>query len=588
MNDFVVLVKEKRGFLIAGAVFSALASILLIVPFILIFEIIKLSLLSSSIESSKITELFGFALVALLLRYVFAFLGSFCCHKTAFGLTYSIRMRLTEHIGKLPMGFWSDKGTSQVLKVVQDDVETIEEYIGHQVPDGVSAFVLPFATIIYLFTVDWRVAIFTSIPLVVVLILLRLTTKGFLTGQDRKAMTQNYHKAISKMNLGMFEFVRGMAVIKIFNITADTFQKLKNSIMDYKEIVTLWQKGVAPYRALIASVVLSGGLFILPVSLHFLQNGSIEPIAILFFMLLGTGCFAGLLKVLMVWTRMEFIKVGIKRINTILTIEQLSEPDVPLVPENYDIKLKDVVFQYEKHGPTVLSDINMTMPHGSFTAFVGPSGAGKTTLVNLIARMWDVKQGSIAIGGKTLQEIGTKGVSKIVGTVFQDVYILTDTVANNISMGKKVSRTEIEQAAKAAACHNFIMKLPKGYDTVIGDGGETHLSGGEKQRISLARVLLKNPPVILLDEATSYADAENERQMQEAFSRLMKNKTVIVIAHRLATIVNADQIYVIDKGRVVENGVHHELLQKRGLYSRMWAARVEAESWGLKEACRND
>jgi ATP-binding cassette subfamily B protein len=226
----------------------------------------------------------------------------------------------------------------------------------------------------------------------------------------------------------------------------------------------------------------------------------------------------------------------------------------------------------------------MRLPEGSFNAFVGPSGSGKTTLVNLIARMWDVTDGSISIGGIPLKEIGSSAISDIVGTVFQDVQMLTDTVEANIRMNHAgASRDEIEAAAKAAACHRFIMELPYGYETVIGDGGEVHLSGGERQRIALARVILKNPPIILLDEATAYADAENETLMQEAFSRLMHHKTIIVIAHRLSTIVKADNIFVIEKGQVVERGRHQELLTHKGLYETMWTAHTRAKEWNMTQ-----
>jgi ATP-binding cassette subfamily B protein IrtA len=588
MKLLLNLIKGKKIPVIICVALAALGSLLFIVPFALIFKIIEYYLqFGSGAPAGPVLRWLGIAFGALLLRYMLIVSSLIFSHIAAFDLLYRIRSRLTKHIGTLPMGFWSKKNSGQVLKIVQDDVEAIESFVAHYLPDVAAAVTVPLVTLAYLFTVDWRLAAATTIPLPVTVILVYMMWNGLLTGQNRKELAQKYHQAIEKMHGTMHEFVQGMPVVKAFNLTVDSFHKLKDSVLAYRELVITWSKGVSPYRALIAAVVLGGGLFILPLGIYLLESGKAGVSTIILFLLLGTGCFTGLLKLIMVVTRMELIIAGIKRIQEILSAASLVEPEIPKIPERFGIDLQKVGFRYSEQGPDIFNNITINLPEGSFTALVGPSGAGKTTLINLIARMWEVTDGSIAIGGVPLQEMGTKGISEIVGTVFQDVQMLTDTVKANIRMGQAdASQEAIEAAAKAAACHDFIMKLPHGYDTVIGDGGEVHLSGGEKQRIALARVFLKNTPVILLDEATSYADAENETLMQEAFGRLMPNKTVIVIAHRLSTVVRADQILVIDQGRVAECGTHQELLALKGIYQKMWDAHTQAREWRLvqKEA----
>lgn len=588
MKALYNLIKDKKTHIIICVILSVLGSLFLIVPFVLIFKIVDYFLqYGTNVDIEPILKWLGIAFGALVLRYLLIVTSFIFSHIAAFDLLYRIRLRITKHVGTLPMGFWGKKNSGQMLKIVQEDVESIEGFVAHHFPDAAAGISLPLVTLGYLFTIDWRLALTATIPLPITMILIYMMINGKMTGQDRKELTKKYHIAIEKMHSTMLEFVNGMPVVKVFNLKVDSLKKLKESVINYFEIVVTWSKGISPYRALVSTFILGGGLFILPMGIYLLQAGEVNVSTIILFILLGTGCFTGLLKAIMIITQMEFVNGGIKRINEVLSVKPLYEPEVPKIPENYNVKLNHVGFRYEEEGCEILKDININLPQGSFTALVGPSGAGKTTIINLIARMWEVTQGVISIGGIPMKDMGTKGVSETIGTVFQDVQMLTDTVKANICMGKKdVSSKQIEDAAKASACHDFIMRLPNGYDTIIGDGGDIHLSGGEKQRIALARVILKDTPIILLDEATAYADAENETLMQEAFSRLMINKTVIVIAHRLSTIVEADKICVINDGKLVEEGTHNQLLELNGLYKKMWEAHTSAREWNLvdKEA----
>ena len=585
MKALINLVKEKKVPLSISAGLAALSSLFLIVPFVLIYKIVTYYLQAGANSSPMpVLTWLGIAFAALLLRYALTVSSFICSHVAAFDLLYRIRVRITRHIGRLPMGFWEKRSSGEVLKIIQEDVESIETFVAHHFPDAASAFTLPVATLAFLFAVDWRLALAAAIPLPIIIVLLYMMWNGTLTGQDRKEIAEQYHGAIESMHSAMLEYVHGMPVVKVFNLNAHSFRKLKDSVSAYRDIVVARAKGVSPYRALISTFILGGGLFILPLGIYLLEAGRIDASRIILFLLLGTGCFGGLLKAITITMNLELVKAGIRRINDIIATEPLSEPPVPKVPERYDIALKNVCFQYHHGDTAALRDVNMLLPEGSFTAFVGPSGAGKTTIINLIARMWEATSGSIHIGGVPLYKMGTKGVTEAVGTVFQNVQMLTDTVRANICMGKPdVTQAAVEAAAKTAACHAFILNLPHGYDTMIGEGGETQLSGGEKQRIAMARVILKDPPIILLDEATAYADAENEALMQRAFSRLMVNKTVIVIAHRLSTIVEADRIFVIDQGRVAESGTHRDLLWQNGLYKTMWNAHIKARQWKLSE-----
>lgn len=577
------LIKEKKIPITICVILAAIGSILLIVPFALIFKIVDYFLrFGADASVEPVLKWLGIAFGALILRYVLIVSSFVFSHIAAFDLLYNIRVRLTKHIGTLPMGFWGKKNSGEMLKIVQEDVESIENFVAHNFPDIASAFALPLAILTYLFTVDWRLALAAAIPLPLSILIAYMMIKGVLTGQNRQETTMKYHRAIENMHANMIQFVQGMPVVKVFNLTVNSFKKLKESILAYREIVIVWSKGVSPYRAILTTIVLGGGMFILPLAIYLLEAGQTNVSTIILFMLLGTGCCKGLVQLIMIISRMELINAGIKRINGVFSVQPLYEPPVPKIPQRYDIELRHVGFRYNDTGPEILKDINMRLPEGSFSALVGPSGAGKTTLINIIARMWEVTEGNISIGGVSIKEMGTKGNTEIVGTVFQDVQMLTDTVRANICMGNnRASQKEIETAAKAAACHQFILNLPAGYDTIIGEGGEVHLSGGEKQRIALARVVLKNTPIILLDEATAYADAENETIIQKAISQLMNDKTVIVIAHRLSTIVEADKIFVIEKGKVAESGQHAQLLKINGIYKKMWDAHTRSRDWSM-------
>ena len=587
MKVIFQLAESKQAQIVISVVLAALSSVLLIVPYALIYYIVQYYLQEGEgAAAGPVMVIIGWALFAILLHYVLRVSAFVFSHIAAFDLLYHIRSRLAGHLGKLPMGYWNRKNSGAVRKVIQEDVEAIENFIAHHVPDFVSGLVLPAVTLAFLYAVDWRLALAATIPLPIGLSLVFYSMGGFGPGGKRTEIMERYHSALEEMHSRTVEYVQGMPVIKVFNLTVDSFNRLRDSVALYGELLTKWAKIMTPFWAGFTSIVLGGGVFILPVALWLLQQGQVDIPTIILFLLLGTGCLVGLVSFITMVSNAMMIAEGAKRIQSMLQEEPLVEPDTPARPSGYDIVVKNVTFRYSPDADPVLSDIDLDVPEGKFVALVGPSGAGKTTLVHLLARMWDVSDGEIRIGGKSLAELGTRGVNDAVGMVFQDVRMLTATVRENICMNRQdVPQEKLEAAARAAACHDFIEALPRGYETVIGEGGEVHLSGGEKQRIALARVILKNPPVVLLDEATSYADAENESRMQQAFSSLMQGRTVIVIAHRLSSVMNADEIVVVDRGRIVQRGTHSQLVgDEHGAYYRMWNARRKAHDWRFQEA----
>ncbi|WP_337972038.1 ABC transporter ATP-binding protein [Methanobacterium petrolearium] len=398
---------------------------------------------------------------------------------------------------------------------------------------------------------------------------------------NNKSEMKKYHTAMENMNNTIVEYVRGMSVIKIFNLTVQSFTRFQSTVYAFRDCCNDWtERSITPWAVFIA-LLGSPLLFILPVGVWLYLSGQLQLPVFILFLIVGVAYMKPIYQLVFVSGTLAQITEGISRIDAILERKSLPEPANPKFPENYSIEFQDVDFAYDK--TQVIYDVNFKIDEGKIFALVGPSGSGKTTIANLTARLWDIEKGRILIGGINIKDIPLDYLMDKMALVFQDVFIFSDTVLENIRMGREnMTEKEVIAAAKAANIHDFIKnELPAGYDTLIGEAG-VHLSGGEKQRISLARAILKDAPIVILDEATAFADPENEVKIQEAFSELLKNKTVLIIAHRLSTITDSDQIMVLDEGKIVEMGTHNKLLKNMQLYSEMWESHNSAKKWTFK------
>lgn len=568
----------KKIHLILSAIFAVAGSACSLVPYIIIY-LVMVRLLAPELTPADGLYVHRLALAAagvVLLRYLLIFVSTMFSHVAAFNILYTLRATLTRHLGTLPMGYFSANQTGKIKKVLYEDVEELENFIAHHIPDLVTGIVLPLMIVGYLFTVDWRMALIALLPLPLAFF---LQQKAFAKG-SRNNVREKYHDALETMNGTIVEYVRGMPVVKIFNQTVESFTRLKQAAEAYTHFVSRITLDMTPAWAMFVVITSSGLVFILPFGLWFCFKGMISLPVLFLFLMLGSSYMLPLFKLAMLAAQLGHLLEGLKRVDAILSTPTLIDREGGGQPENHAIEFRHVSFGYGKN--EVLEDISFSIEPGTFTALVGPSGAGKTTIAQLILRMWNIAGGEILLGGVPIDTIPYPELMSRIGFVFQDGFIFSDTVYENIRMGMQgVSAEDVAQAATVAQCMDFIERLPKGMQTRIGEGGEVHLSGGEKQRMAIARVFLKNAPVVILDEATAYADAENEARIQTAFGEIMQDRTVIVIAHRLSTITNADKILVINDGRIVEQGRHETLLANGALYRDMWRAHEAAKTWSL-------
>jgi len=564
------LAGRQRNKLIASCALSVIGTALGLVPFILVY-LVMLELFKPIVDQAYIWNLVFWSITAIVVRFVFMGLSGTLSHIAAYSILYDLRIKLARKLGTLPLGYFNEKNTGNIKTAMNEHVENIELFIAHHLPDLTAAIVVPIFTAILLFAIDWRMALATLAVIPVALMAQGLMFK------DYKPLMKGYNDALEKVNSAVIEYTQGIAVIKAFNQTVESFGKYKDSIEEYHDYVWTWSKRFIPSWSIFSVVVVANLIVILPVGAWFYISRSLPMPTLILFLILGIGFSEPLIKLSVFSSQFMQNMEGMERINKILTEEPLPEPDVERIPSNFDIKFQGVHFGYDKR--EVLDDINFTVPENTVTALVGPSGAGKTTIARLIPRFWDIDTGEISIGDINIRDIATKRLMSLVATVFQEVTLFNDTIFENIRMGKEdASEGDVIAAAKMAHCHLFIEALPEGYQTSIGEGG-AKLSGGEKQRISIARAILKDAPIIILDEATAFVDPENEELIQDAIARLAKGKKLIIIAHRLSTITSSNQIIVLDEGKIVETGTHVELIQAGNLYGRMWEAHVSAQDW---------
>lgn len=562
---------KRKLLLFTSAFLATLHALLTLVPYVLVFYIIR-ELTRETIDFDLTRTYLIYAAIAAVVSMGVFFLSGILSHIAAYNILFELRRFIVDKVGKLPMGYLNNQNSGALKKILSDDVERIESFIAHQIPDFVKGVALPVITIGYLFSQDWRLAAISFVPLIVLAILLPTMYSG-----RSKILIQQYHKSLEDMNAGIVEYVRAMPVMKIFGQSAETFGKYGHTVKTFDRFVGDWVKSSTPAFAVFMSFTSNAMLPVLALGLYLYFQGGVSLAVLLLFLILGTGYIKPLFVLSNMGMQISIINRGVEQIDSLLYKDGLSENTTPRFPEDYSISFSDVSFAYQENNH-VLQNINFNLKQKTITALVGPSGAGKSTIGQLLARFWDVQQGSIRIGGTDIKDYPSHQLMQMVSFVFQDSFMFQQSMFENIRMGMSKTREEVIAAAKAAHIHDLIMSLPEGYDTLFGQSG-VHLSGGEQQRFQLARAILKNAPILILDEATSFADPENEYKIQQTFSELIRDKTVLIIAHRLSTITDADQILVFDKGKLADQGKHEVLLQTSELYSRMWHAHIRAKDF---------
>lgn len=585
MARLMELAATKKPLVIGSAILSALASVVSFVPYIAIYYIVA-EIISVYPDFSKldVSKTIGFGWIAfggVLGNILLYFSALMCSHLAAFGTLYELKVNFASRIAKLPLGFHLNYGSGKLRKVMDENIEKIEGFIAHQLPDIVASIVAPFVMLVILFVFDWRFGL-AALAGIAIAFILQVKAYG---NESSKVMMDKYQTALEDMNNASVEYIRGISVVKAFKQTVYSFKRLHETIKAYTSFVIPFTLSWENYMSGFTTVIHNIYLFLIPVGILLGLNTTdyaAYAMTFIFYLLFVPAISSVLMKIMYVSHGGMQITGGIERMDGVLRRPILPEPENPKTCDSCEVEFKNVSFSYDEDKDTAaLSNVSFKAGQGEITAIVGPSGSGKSTIAHLIPRFFDVAEGSIQIGGVDIRDMKLDYLMQKVSFVFQDVFLFKQSIMDNIRIGNpKATDDQVIAASKAAQCHAFVEKLPKGYHTVIGTKG-VHLSGGERQRVAIARAIVKNSPIIVLDEATAFADPENEHLIQKAFEKLMQNKTVIIIAHRLSTIRSASRIIVMDKGRPVEMGTHDQLVERNGKYRAMWDMYTRTLDWKI-------
>lgn len=574
---------HKKGLYAATAI--VLVSVLLgVFPFVLAYQVIAPLVMGEAITASFIIQHVILVLVCLVLQALFYGWGLNLSHKAAYDTLLRLRTALQKRFEKLPLGVIQDKGTGTVKKLFVDDVDSLEVLLAHSMPEGIANLMVPIAVYVAMFFVDWKLALLSlaSIPLSLVAMMTM-----YSVGMKKMGP---YYMAGQKMNNTIIEYINGMEVVKVFNKDAESYERFRKDISDYRDYTLEWYKAAWPWMAIYSSLLPCTIILTLPLGAWFVLCGFSTLPDLILVLCLSLSIGIPLLKSLSFLPTMPQLNYKIAALEQVLETAPLQQTDAAFHGKNYDICFDHITFGYEKSQPgpdgrpmvtmdEVIHDISFTAKAGQKTALVGESGSGKSTLAKLLIHYYDPQQGSISIGGQKITEMSLEALNSQVSYVAQDQYLFNTSLLENIRMGRPDATDEdVLEAAKKAQCLEFLEKLPQGIHSMAGDAGKM-LSGGQRQRISLARAILKNAPIIVLDEATAYADPENEEKMEAAIAELVKGKTLFVIAHKLPAIMNADQICVIEHGKLAATGTHAELLATCEEYKKLWKASQDSAEW---------
>ena len=563
-------------FLSAASAWAAL------VPFVYIWMILRDVLtVAPHFERATQTAHYGWMAVAFsLLSIGLYLLGLLCSHLAAFRIAANIRSRLMHHIIKLPQGFVGNEGSGSLRKIVNESSEATETYLAHQLPDKAGSIATPIGLLVLLLVFDWRLGLLSLLPMLLGFAIMY----SFMTGKELQTKMGEYQTALDSMSNQAVEYVRGIPVVKTFGQTVFSFKKFKQAIDDYQRWVIDYTRQMRLPMVCYTTVINSVFAVLVAAALYMAQERVTQTFLLhLIYYVIITPIITVMLTRIMYQSQNNLIVAeALKRINGVLTLQPLSEPRESRLPEDNSIVLEEVVFRYKGAAKNALDGISLHVKAGEQVALVGPSGSGKTTLGHLITRFWDVDSGVVRIGNVDVRHLRKEDLMRQVSFVFQDSRLLKGSILDNVRLGRpEATEQEVREALHKAQCDDIIDKLPNGLHTVIGTQG-TYLSGGEQQRIAIARVMLQDTPIVILDEATAFADPDNEARVQAAFSEMARGKTVITIAHRLSAVTKAHRIYVLKGGKIVEEGTHHSLIaRKEGLYARLWAEYNQSVHWNV-------
>ena len=547
------------------------------IPFWAVYEIL-LAFINQNVTLNGILIWCLVGAVGYLLRVACHGISTIMAHISAYTILEGIRLKIADRLMKAPLGEVMGRRIGYLKNIIMDKVEDLEPPLAHMIPELTSNLLLPVAIFIWMLVIDWRMGLAVLISPVLAMIPM------FFLMRNYNSQYAAYMEANNHVNSIIIEYVEGIEVVKAFNQSTSSYEKFVNAVQSFKEFTLAWFKSTWKTMNLMMAIMPTTLLGVLPVGLLLVQNGSISPAELAMGIILSLSIVGPLMKATTFINEAKSMEYAVEAANELLNLPVLPDSGkIVSIPRN-DIVLEHVTFSYDgSEQNEVLHDVNLELPEGSFTALVGPSGGGKSTIARLIARFWDVTGGNIIIGGKNIKELSIRQLSELVSFVTQDNFLFNCSLKENIRLGNpNATDEEVYAAAKAACCDEFIVRLDKGYDTPAGDAGK-RLSGGEKQRIAIARAILKNAPIVILDEATAFTDPQNEDKIQKSIMALSKGKTLLVIAHRLSTIQNADQIVVLKKGRIVDCGKQEELLKRCPLYADMWKAHIGAKNWSVSE-----
>lgn len=558
-------------------ILSSISAIIALIPFWYIWRILKdvLEAAPNFSQTQNLTYYGWMAVLFAVLSVIIYITGLMCSHLSAFRVATNLRITTMHHIAKLPLGFVESFGSGKLRKIVNESSAATEIYLAHQLPDKAGAIATPCGLLILLFVFDWRLGLLSLVP-----VLLGFLIMMSMTGKKMEQKMKEYQNALDSMSNEAVEYVRGIPVVKTFGQTVFSFKKFKATIDNYGKWVIAYTKDLRGPMMFYTTAINGVFAFLIAGALFLTRNGVTTDfmLNLLFYIIITPVISLTLTKIMFMSENGMIVTDALERIDSVLNLKPLPETKNPQTPKDSSVELSHVHFSYDDK-TEVIKDVSLNIKPGQTIALVGPSGGGKSTLASLISRFFDPQKGSIKIGGADVRDINSRQLMNTVSFVFQNSRLIKASILENVRMGKPdATKEDVMQALKAAQCTDIIEKLPEGIDTIIGTKG-VYLSGGEQQRIAIARAMLKNTPILILDEATAFADPDNESKVQAAFTQLAKGKTVIMIAHRLSTVANADCIYVLQNGQITEYGKREQLCSSNGLFAKMWKDYQTSVQW---------